>query len=138
MGLFRLSGLAALIAICFAVAACSSGPAPGPRPAPAVDAAGAPASQVGLSNYELGNGDQLRVTVFGEPELSGEFVVDGTGQVSMPLVGEISVAGLTVRDFQRRLEAEFRDGGFLREPRIAAEVINYRPFYILGEVDDPG
>lgn len=87
--------------------------------------------------YRLDNGDKLKVTVFGEPELSGEFLVDGTGTVSMPLVGEITVAGNTLREFQRTFEEMLRNG-YLNEPKVSAEVINYRPYYILGEVGKAG
>ena len=88
--------------------------------------------------YNLGNGVRLRVTVFGEEDMSGEFLVDGTGQVSIPLVGEVPAAGRSVREFQRELEARLLDGGILLKPRVSAEVINFRPYYILGEVGLPG
>lgn len=90
-----------------------------------------------VGEYRLGASDQLRVTVFGEPELSGEYVLDGTGTVSLPLVGAVPALNLTVREFQRLVEARYADG-YLREPRVNAEVLNYRPFYILGEVSRPG
>ena len=90
-----------------------------------------------VTEYLLDSSDRLKVTVFGEPELSGEFVVDGQGFVSLPLIDAIKVDGLTVRQFQRLAEQRLADG-FLREPRVSAEVVNYRPFYILGEVTRPG
>lgn len=90
-----------------------------------------------VGEYRLGAADQLRITVFGEPELSGEYVLDGTGTVSLPLIGEVTALDLTVREFQRLAESRFADG-YLRDPRINAEVMNYRPFYILGEVRQPG
>lgn len=90
-----------------------------------------------VGEYRLGASDQLRVTVFGEPELSGEYVLDGTGTVSLPLVGDVPALNLTVREFQRTVEQRYADG-YLREPRVNAEVLNYRPFYILGEVRQPG
>lgn len=90
-----------------------------------------------VADYELGSSDRLKVTVYGEPELSGEFVVDGQGFVSMPLIGDLNVEGLSVRGFQRLAEQKFAEG-YLREPRVSAEVINYRPYYILGEVTRPG
>ena len=102
-----------------------------------------PASQPSYSpsaasnQYNLGNGDRLRITVFGEPELSGEFVVDGAGQISMPLIGEITAAGKSIRDLQRLLETQYREG-YLNNPQISAEILNYRPYYILGEVNRPG
>ncbi|MEM0986062.1 MAG: polysaccharide biosynthesis/export family protein [Pseudomonadota bacterium] len=88
--------------------------------------------------YELGNGDGLRVVVFGEPELSGEYQVDGVGNISMPLIGTFQVSGLTVEEFQERAEALYLDGDFLKAPRVSAEVTTFRPFYILGEVNNPG
>lgn len=90
-----------------------------------------------LPAYRLGAADKLRITVFGEEALSGEFLVNGSGQVSMPLIGEIPAAGLTLPQFQDRVVAALSDG-YLNQPRVSAEVLNYRPFYILGEVKKPG
>lgn len=87
--------------------------------------------------YVLGAQDQLRVTVFGEPELSGEFVIGSNGTVSLPLIGEVSAAGLTVTEFQGTTERLLGDG-YLLDPKVSAEVLNYRPFFILGEVNSPG
>lgn len=88
--------------------------------------------------YTLDAGDRVRVTVFGEEDLSGEFAVDGTGHVSLPLLEEdLMVRGMTIREFQEAVDAAFRDG-YLRDPRISAEVVEYRPFFILGEVQKPG
>lgn len=90
-----------------------------------------------VSDYQLGSGDQLRVIVFGEESLSGEFVVDGSGYVSMPLVGEVLAKGKTVREFQRNVADSLKQG-YLKDPRVSAEVLNYRPYYILGEVKTSG
>ncbi len=87
--------------------------------------------------YVLGSGDQLRIIVFGEDNLSGEFFIDGAGMVSLPLVGEVAAAGKTVAEFRTELEARLSDG-YLNDPRVSAEVLNYRPFYILGEVEESG
>ncbi|MDB5429089.1 MAG: periplasmic protein involved in polysaccharide export [Caulobacter sp.] len=89
------------------------------------------------SDYVLGPGDKLRLIVFGEETLSGEFVIASNGTVALPLIGDVQAAGLTVRDFQGKVEDELRKG-YLRDPRVSAEVLNYRPFYILGEVNKPG
>jgi protein involved in polysaccharide export with SLBB domain len=91
-----------------------------------------------VPDYKLGSGDKLRISTFGEESLTGEFVVSGTGQVSIPLLGEISAVGLTAREFQARMEAALRQGDFLKDPRVTVEVLTYRPFYILGEVNKPG
>ncbi|WBQ14328.1 polysaccharide export protein [Hyphomonadaceae bacterium BL14] len=92
---------------------------------------------MGENVYTLGVGDQLRVSVFGEEDLSGEFVIDGSGSVSMPLVGEVRARGLTVREFRTELETILRNG-YLNDPRVNAEVINFRPFFIMGEVESSG
>lgn len=90
------------------------------------------------AGYVLGVGDRMRVIVFGEAELSGEFQVDSTGRVSMPLVGQIKASGETISGLQRTIEAELRRQEILTEPRVNVEVLNFRPFYILGEVRNPG
>lgn len=90
-----------------------------------------------VEEYRLGSGDQIRIIVFGEEELSGEFVVDGSGYISLPLIGEVLARGKTIREFQRSMEASLREG-YLNDPRVSAEVLNFRPFYILGEVEESG
>jgi polysaccharide export outer membrane protein len=88
-------------------------------------------------NYKLGTDDKLRVIVFGETSLSGEFVISDSGEIAFPLIGNVHAAGLTVAQFQEALRTKLADG-YLRDPRVSAEVENYRPFYILGEVQKPG
>lgn len=89
------------------------------------------------AGYRLGPADKLRVLVFDEENLSGEFVVSGTGMVAYPLVGEVKAEGLTVAEFQDALQSRLA-AGYLRDPRVSVEVMAYRPFYILGEVNKPG
>lgn len=89
-----------------------------------------------VEEYRLGSGDRVRVTVFGEDALSGEFLIDSTG-LAMPLIGKIPAVGLTPAEFETMLEEQLSDG-YLVNPRVAAEVLNFRPFYILGEVNSPG
>lgn len=105
---------------------------------PAAQAA-EPASPVvrEVPEYRLGSGDKVRVITFGEESLSGEFFVGGSGKVSIPLVGELPALGLTAREFQASVEAALKEG-YLKEPRVSVEILNYRPFYILGEVEKPG
>lgn len=87
--------------------------------------------------YRLGPGDALRVTVFGEDDLSGGFTVDGSGRVALPLVGEVRLGGLSLPEAEAAVTALLADG-YLRSPRVSIEVANFRPFYILGEVRTPG
>jgi protein involved in polysaccharide export with SLBB domain len=87
--------------------------------------------------YHLGAGDKVRIIVFGEDSLTGEFFVSGGGRIAFPLIGEIEVAGKTLPEVQAAIAAKLADG-YLKQPRVSAEVLNYRPFYILGEVMKPG
>lgn len=87
--------------------------------------------------YQLGPGDRLRITVFGEEELTGEYQVGANGTLAFPLVGEVPAANMTPQQFASALATRLRQG-YLREPHVAASVIGYRPFYILGEVQTPG
>jgi protein involved in polysaccharide export with SLBB domain len=88
-------------------------------------------------DYLLGAGDKVRVTVYGEESLSGEFFVTGSGLMSLPLIGEIKAGGMTVGQFQVAVQKALSDG-YLKDPRVSAEVLTFRPFYILGEVEKPG
>ena len=82
-------------------------------------------------------GDKVRVTVFGEAELSGEFELDGGGAFAMPLIGPVDALALGPRALEARIADRLRDG-FLRDPKVSVEVLSYRPIYILGEVNQPG
>jgi len=95
------------------------------------------ASAASDNAYRLGAGDRLRVIVFGEEDLSGEFEVDDTGAVSLPLVGQVRAKGETLRSFEEGVREQLRKG-YLKDPRVSIQVINYRPFYIIGEVKEPG
>jgi polysaccharide export outer membrane protein len=87
--------------------------------------------------YHLGADDKIRVITFGEDALSGEFLIGGSGKVSMPLVGEVQAAGKTIPEFQKEVEAALKEG-YIKDPKVSVEVLTYRPFYILGEVQKPG
>ncbi|MFC3213699.1 polysaccharide biosynthesis/export family protein [Novosphingobium panipatense] len=90
-----------------------------------------------LGAYKLGAGDRLRVTVYNEPSLSGEFAVSSAGRIAFPLVGMIDAAGRSVEEMTGVLTALLADG-YMTDPRVSMEVLNYRPYYILGEVQRPG
>jgi polysaccharide export outer membrane protein len=87
--------------------------------------------------YRLGPGDQLRVIVFGETELTGQYVVSAQGKVSFPLIGEVDAGGKTIAQLTASI-VELLQKGYIRRPNVTVEVLNYRPFYILGEVESPG
>lgn len=88
-------------------------------------------------DYRLGSGDRLRIIVFGEENLTGEFAVGGSGELAFPLIGSVPAAGRTVAELESAIRAKLSDG-YLRDPRVSAEVLTYRPFFILGEVNKPG
>ena len=87
--------------------------------------------------YRLAAGDRLSVTVFGEDALSREYVVTSAGDISFPLLGDLPAAGRDPLELSRDLVARLSDG-YLNDPRVNIEVLNYRPFYILGEVTRSG
>jgi len=87
--------------------------------------------------YTLGAGDRVKVSVFGESDLSGEFEISGTGKIALPLVGKVHATGLSLRQLEQEITRLLMDG-YLKKPRVNVEVVNYWPFYILGEVKRPG
>lgn len=112
-----------LSAFGFLVAACAEDRTPAPQPV--------------TESYTLGTGDQLRVIVFGENDLSGQFTVDDTGYVRLPLIGQVDATGRTLHQFENDIAAKLSQG-YLKNPRVSVEVTNYRPFFIIGEVNKPG
>lgn len=95
------------------------------------------AAEDGGAEYRLGSGDMVRVTVFGHEDLSGEFQVSGRGNISLPLVGEIQAGERTTSELEDAIVDALRPD-YLKNPRVSIEVLNYRPFYIIGEVNEPG
>ncbi len=87
--------------------------------------------------YGLDTGDKLRIVVFGQEGLTNSYFVDAAGQVTIPLIGAVSARGLTTQQLARAVATKLR-AGFIREPHVAIEVETYRPFFILGEVTQPG
>lgn len=88
--------------------------------------------------YRLGPGDKVRVVVLSDAELSGEYQVDGAGMISPRMVSRFSVTGMTTAELETTLTEKYRSTGVLRSPRLSVELLNARPFYVLGEVSRPG
>jgi polysaccharide export outer membrane protein len=97
-----------------------------------------PIEETGRTDYRLGSGDTLRLLVFGDPRLNGEFRVNDDGKVALPLIGPQQAAGRTSRELEQSIAGQLQGQGVLRNAQVAVEVINYRPFFILGEVERPG
>ena len=87
--------------------------------------------------YTLDSGDQIRVFIYGQPNLSRIYTVDGAGYISIPLISGVAARGLTTFDLERKIAARLaRD--LVRDPQVSIEITTHRPFYILGEVRTAG
>ncbi len=95
------------------------------------------ASAQSTNAYTLGSGDKVHVTVFGEKDLTGDYDVDDQGFVALPLIGQVHVGGMTMDQAQQVITSKY-GANYLVNPRVSVGVINYRPFFILGEVKSPG
>lgn len=112
-------------------------PQPAAATVPAAAPEAAPRPLDVKSDYRLGAGDKVRITVYGEPNLTGEYYVSSGGILAVPLIGDVRAAGQTVPQIADAVRAKLADG-YIRDPKVAAEVLTYRPYYILGEVNKPG
>lgn len=88
-------------------------------------------------NFRLDTGDKVRITVFGHEDLSGEFEVDPTGRISMPLIQDVQASGLTPAELENGIVGALQPD-YLKNPRVTVELLTFKPFYILGEVEKPG
>jgi polysaccharide biosynthesis/export protein len=87
--------------------------------------------------YALAPGDRITLTVVGQPELSGEMTVDGSGNIMLPFVGPIQIEDLTVLECQQLIRHRLADG-FLKQPVVSVRISEPRPLYVLGNVRAPG
>lgn len=120
--------LSAVLCAAFALQGCATTSAPP-----------LPASEIGRPRqpYTLDTGDKVRINVYREPELSGEFAVAGMGTIALPLIGEVPVRGLTRSQVEAELTRRF-GAGYVRNPSVSVEIYDFRTFSILGEVQRPG
>ena len=116
--------------------ASSGGPyrAPYAAVSPYGYAAAAPAA---TPSYVLDSGDRLRIVVFGQDGISNSYLVDAGGNVNLPLIGSVAARGTSTQQLARMI-AERLKQGYVREPHVTVDVEAYRPFFILGEVTNPG
>jgi polysaccharide export outer membrane protein len=89
------------------------------------------------TGYRLGAGDRLTVRVAGEEDLTNDYLVDGSGNISMPYIQTVHVAGLSAPETEKLLASRLR-AGYLRNPSVSVQVTTSRPFFILGEVNTAG
>jgi polysaccharide biosynthesis/export protein len=119
----------AVLALVVPLAACSSQGADLPviQPSKASDA----------NSYRLGPGDKLHIVVVGGEDLTGDYAVGDNGTIGLALIGDVKAAGLTRAQVEREIEKKLGEG-YLKHPKVSVSVLNYRPFYIFGEVKTPG
>ena len=89
------------------------------------------------SDYRLNPGDKISVSVFNHEDLSGELVVDGSGRIFLPLIGQVQASGLTSAELESELVGRYRPD-YLVNPKISVQVQMFRPYYIMGEVQSQG
>ncbi|MEQ8250672.1 MAG: polysaccharide biosynthesis/export family protein [Oceanibaculum nanhaiense] len=90
-----------------------------------------------LAHYTLAPGDRVRVTVWGQPDLTTEAELDAEGRIVMPLLGAVQAAGSTAGDLRTAIAGTL-DARYLVDPKVAVEVVRYRPVFVLGSVERPG
>ena len=114
----------------FVLAACDS------DSTPIVPMAAAGGGSPGDSN-KLGPNDRLRITVFGQPTLTGEYTLDGNGVLAFPLIGNVPANGVTTNQLEQAIAAKLKPD-YMVNPNVSAEIVTRRPFYVIGEVQKPG
>jgi polysaccharide biosynthesis/export protein VpsN len=91
----------------------------------------------GVSSYALGSGDKIKITVFGEDDLSLETMLNDAGSFSYPFIGGLSVKGKTVSELQNMIISGLK-GPYLIDPNVNVTIVEYRRFFVNGEVENPG
>ncbi|MUH72994.1 polysaccharide biosynthesis/export family protein [Psychrosphaera haliotis] len=94
-------------------------------------------SQASSSEYQLGPGDEIEIFVFQEPELNVRAKISQAGFINLPLIGQVNLEGLSGEEAKLKVENLFKDG-YLVNPYVTLTVRQYRPFFIHGEVKNPG
>jgi polysaccharide export outer membrane protein len=88
-------------------------------------------------DYRLAPGDHLTLVVYDQPQLSGEFIVDGGGGIILPVAGSVNLSGLTLAEAQKLIQERFGDGVLLK-PSVSLRIKEHRPIFVTGHVKKPG
>jgi polysaccharide export outer membrane protein len=111
-------------------AACSNGPVIGSDDA-------LRQADIAAQDYRLANGDKVHIDVFGESNLSGDYVVAPDGKITLPLAGQVAAAGETIPQLREAVVTTLSHG-YVQNPNVTISSVDLRPFYILGEINKPG
>lgn len=87
--------------------------------------------------YRLDAGDRLRITVFGQTDLTNSYSVDKAGYIAFPLIGSVAARGQTIKQVEGQIARQL-GSRYVRNPDVSIEVEQYRPFFIMGEVNSGG
>lgn len=90
------------------------------------------------NGYQIDAGDQLKVTVFEEESLTGEYEVGTGGTLALPLIDALAVRNKQPAEVAQMIETTLLQGGYVLDPRVSVEILEHRSFFILGEVAEPG
>lgn len=90
-----------------------------------------------LTGYKVGAGDRLTIRVAGESDLTADYLVDGSGNISLPYIQTVNIAGMTTPQVEKIITSRLRNG-YLRDPKVSVQATALRPFYIMGEVTTSG
>jgi protein involved in polysaccharide export with SLBB domain len=133
MGMVRALFCSVLLAVALQVSGCSS---PGDHgPATQADMEAATAAATAVPRFQ--GGEKIRINVYGEPTLSGDYEIDPNGVVSLPLAGTVRAVGLTQPEFEQELAKKFKSE-YLKNPKVTVTILQFRPIYIVGEIAKPG
>jgi protein involved in polysaccharide export with SLBB domain len=94
-------------------------------------------AKTGLPDYALGTGDMVRIQVYDEDDLYLESRVSDRGTISYPFLGELKVSGLTPNQLEKIITSRLK-GDYLINPKVSVDILEYRQFYVNGEVEEPG
>ena len=95
------------------------------------------AEPMSLSRYELGSGDKISISVYGEEDMTKELILSDAGTISYPFLGEFRAKGLTVGQLEQHITKKLKEGYFI-DPRVSVAIVEYRKFFVSGEVKSPG
>lgn len=121
-----------LLSIALPIAGCASGSS-GEATQADIQATNAAAS----GPHTFQGGEKIKITVYNEPSLSGDYDIDTNGVVSLPLAGTVRAVGLTQTQLEQELATKFKSE-YLRNPKVTVTITQYRPIYIVGEAEKQG